>query len=489
MKFLNRIACMFLGFVNVALIIIYFIFLKLGMLSKSSVVVLMAVSIVSAIWQALSYKRNPESENYKYVIFICNCVLYTTLVFCTGLNIAFATALALAPMYILYSNLRYSISAAIFILLINIMSATRCFMTGKMPDKTLFSLPTLLMQIACVFVFCVCLSFVTAVIIKHNNEKMNTINTANLKTQQMMEDMLSTAENVRVGVKEGQGIITELDKATESSNMIFARIAEGNTSNATSIEVQTEMTMKITELIDRVASDTSEAKITTNESVEGLNRSKKSLKDLKDKSADIINVTKNVLNAIDTFVNNVRDVKKITAGIADISDQTNLLSLNASIESARAGEAGKGFAIVAEEIRNLSDETANLTTNIGEIAKTLENDALKAQQLIDKVAESIKSENKTIDSTMENFNDMEVKINNLGRDMDNILVSTTDVVKYNNEVMEHIEQLSAETEEVTAFIEEALELNKKNKEKTDNTYNIMNSLSETVDKLAMSGQD
>ena len=219
---------------------------------------------------------------------------------------------------------------------------------------------------------------------------MNTINAANLKTQQMMEDMLSTADNVRLGVKEGQGIINELDTATENSNSIFARIAEGNTENASSIEVQTEMTIKITELIDRVASDTGEAKI---------------------------------------------------------------------------------------------------TTNIGEIAKTLENDALKAQKLIDKVAESVDSENKTIDSTMDKFNDMEVKINNLGRDMDNILISTMDVVKYNNEVMEHIEQLSAETEEVTAFIEAALELNKKNKEKTDKTYNIMNSLSETVDKLVISGED
>lgn len=372
------------------LIILYGVFRLLGLLSFSAMHILLVVSVFSIIMDVIFYRRNPKSDNYKYVIFICNCILYIALVFFTGLNVAFVGALAMAPLYILYSNLRFTIVAAIYIELVNILSALKCYIEGKMPDGTPFDLAAVLMQVSCVFVFCVAICFVTAVIIKHSNEKMNTINAANLKTQQMMEDMLSTADNVRLGVKEGQGIINELDTATENSNSIFARIAEGNTENASSIEVQTEMTMKITELIDRVASDTGEAKI---------------------------------------------------------------------------------------------------TTNIGEIAKTLENDALKAQKLIDKVAESVDSENKTIDSTMDKFNDMEVKINNLGRDMDNILISTMDVVKYNNEVMEHIEQLSAETEEVTAFIEEALELNKKNKEKTDKTYNIMNSLSETVDKLVISGED
>ena len=60
------------------------------------------------------------------------------------------------------------------------------------------------------------------------------------------------------------------------------------------------------------------------------------------------------------------------------------------------------------------------------------------------------------------------------------------VVKYNNEVMEHIEQLSAETEEVTAYIEEAYDLNKKNKEKTNHTFDVMNNLSSTVEQLSLS---
>ena len=112
-------------------------------------------------------------------------------------------------------------------------------MTGEMPDGTPVNLSALLMQVACVTVFCVSLSFVTAVIIRYSDEKMAAINVANDKTQKLMEDLLNTANRVKEGVKEGNGLITELDELTENSNVIFGRIAEGNTSNANSIEVQT----------------------------------------------------------------------------------------------------------------------------------------------------------------------------------------------------------------------------------------------------------
>ncbi len=77
------------------------------------------------------------------------------------------------------------------------------------------------------------------------------------------------------------------------------------------------------------------------------------------------------------------DIGKVTETIAEISDQTNLLALNATIEAARAGEAGKGFAIVAQEIKDLSFQTASATK---EIKQQITNVQLAVNSTLDEIS-------------------------------------------------------------------------------------------------------
>lgn len=482
---INKITMIMMTCASIGIAMVYFFLYAIKQIPFKAVVAVPIVSAIVIIFNSIFYKIYNNSDKYRYIANILIACIYYTMLISSECDTCYSLGVLMAFMFVLYYDLRLIVITCSWILVANTVAVIRILSTARMLSGKIADYGDVTVQVSGVILAGVFLILTSYLSKKFNEENIAQLEKSNNENEKLIQGMSSIAKQVRDNASEGTRSIEELTKSTEDAVLIYKEIASGNTSNAISVEKQAEMTSNITALINDMIVKTDDAKESSEISIKGLEESKKSMIELKDKSSSLMQFNQEVLNTIETFVDKTRNVKIITDGINDISSQTNLLSLNASIESARAGESGKGFAVVADEIRKLADETGVLTKNIGVIVKELEENAVKAKNVIRNVVSYIEEENITIDRTMEKFGTMQEGIESMDENMKEISKSSKEVVDYNEVIRQHIEQLSAATEESSAHTEEALSINEVNKEKMHKTKEIMDELFVVAEKLAI----
>ena len=159
-------------------------------------------------------------------------------------------------------------------------------------------------------------------------------------------------------------------------------------------------------------------------------------------------VTKELTDAFD-------EIKSIIDSINAISNQTSLLSLNASIEAARAGEHGRGFAVVAEEVKKLANESAHSASQISTILQDLKTKAertkhmsIRSQEFIVSSQESVETVKQAFESIEENnqrlsgkSNEITGRIQNVSSTSESIIFSVIDLTAGSEENKAHIDEL------------------------------------------------
>ncbi len=165
---------------------------------------------------------------------------------------------------------------------------------------------------------------------------------------------------------------------TGSTNLAEASqsVAEGATDQAAAVE---EMQATIDELSNGIKTTADELEKSYNEARKYANVAENSREDMESMMSAMLRISETS-----------EKIGEIIVQIEDIASQTNLLSLNASIEAARAGDAGRGFAVVADQIRNLAEQSAKSAVDSKSLIETAINEVKEGSKNATKASDSLR---------------------------------------------------------------------------------------------------
>ncbi len=246
----------------------------------------------------------------------------------------------------------------------------------------------------------------------------------------------------------------EISKAVED-------VAEGSTGMAASISKINENLLEMSNETKDINASVDEIKnqtVAVQDSSKIMNDKIKSMQDSSHKMDEGISAISKRIETVNTTVDKVSNIVSV---IEEISSETNLLSLNASIEAARAGDAGKGFAVVAQEIRVLSDNTNTELENIKQIISSLVEECRYCVQASGTIVEDNAKQKEEIKAVLDEFGSLDEQIQKTAEKAEEIEELVTAMIELNDDITKSSNSLTdvsaanaAATEEMNANIEE-----------------------------------
>ncbi len=264
---------------------------------------------------------------------------------------------------------------------------------------------------------------------KNTEEVINKLQQADF-TQEISEDSQGKVygkykgyfENIKIGLdqmslaaEQVEGVTDQIAESSEKVNHAVKFLADGSAKQAQDVARSRGVALQLTEQIQEM-SDASDKILSQAESVREYEKhGRQNIQNLGETQESLKETLQVITQSIYRVLEKNEKIVSVTDMLYGIAKQTNLLSLNASIEAARVGEAGRGFAYVAEEVRKLSEECHTASRDISASIQEITEALTQLKDITDQSQEVFNAQRTAVNEVMQYFEKINEGVDGLAK--------------------------------------------------------------------------
>ena len=264
------------------------------------------------------------------------------------------------------------------------------------------------------------------------------------------------ADSINYTIASLRDLVTNINRATEQVNKATGQAQSTSSSLLAAAEQQTKQIVdtstavtNMTRSILQVSSNASQAAQVAQRSLQAATQGALAVRNSITGMNEIRTQIQETSKRIKRLGESTQEISEIVELISDITEQTNILALNAAIQAASAGEAGRGFTVVAEEVQRLAERSSEATKQISAIVKTIQTDTGGAVAAMEKSTEGVVEGARLSDAAGQALNEIETVTNNLAQLIQAISSATAAQTEVASTVSRNMQQIQSITTQTT----------------------------------------